>query len=239
MFNLEAAPINFRVIGFGRETEDAIKQLRNLGYDGLSAEVFNPELPPCVTSDDMMIILLISGQCEDAVTVSESFKEAGVLTLAVCSEGIEMPFGCVDSQTQMSVGKMYTVAKTILDVIFIPSMIALDFNDIDKCLRNSTMYNAYEGIGYGENRVADAMAQLKAESMMSESQDVMLCLYYNAESTSPLVMSELQSVIEVANKLPYLTHISWGVSNDRTLSDGAVRISLVTTIQEDNPYLWS
>ena len=227
MFNLEAAPINFRVIGFGRETEDAIKQLRNLGYDGLSAEVFNPELPPCVTSDDMMIILLISGQCEDAVTVSESFKEAGVLTLAICSEGIEMPVGCVDSQINVSVNKMYAVAKIILDVIFLPSMICLAFNDIDMMLRDTGKFNAVECNGYGETRVADAMAQLKAESMMSESQNVMLCLYYNAESTSPLVMSELQSIVEVANELAE-NQFFWGVSVDSSITDDAVRISLIT-----------
>lgn len=230
MFNLDAMPINFRVIGFGPETEDAITQLSNLGYNEFTAEIFNPEQTQCVTSDDRMVILLISGQSEEAVKISESFKEAGVLTLAVCTEGIEIPSGYVDSQTNVSVNKMYAVAKIILDVIFIPSMIALDFNDIDKTLRNSTIFNAIEGIGYGENRVSDAMNQLNAKCMMSESKNVMLCLYYNAESSSLLVMSELQSVIEVANKLLYLTHISWGVSNDHTLSDGAVRLTLTTTI---------
>ena len=229
MFNLEAAPINFRVIGFGRETEDAIKQLRNLGYDGLSAEVFNPELPPCVTSDDMMIILLISGQCEDAVTVSESFKEAGVLTLAVCSEGIEMPSGYVDSQTQVSAGKMSEVAKAILDIIFIPSLIAIAFNDIDNLLRNSGTFKAAEGIGSGENRMQDALTQLNSNRILSSYKNAMVCIYTNINSTQPLVMDEMQSLDDVINKLPDNINIIWGVSNDRTLTDGTVRISLITT----------
>ncbi len=62
---------------------------------------------------------------------------------------------------------------------------------------------------------------------MSESQSVILCLYYNSESTASLVISELQSVIEVANILPDNTHFLWDVSNDRTLTYGAVTLHLL------------
>lgn len=122
---------------------------------------------------------------------------------------------------------MYAVAKIILDIIFLPAMICLDFNDIDMMLRDTGKFNAIEGYGYGVNRVAATMNKLKAESMISESQAVMVCLYYNSESTSPLVMSELQSMVEVDNELPE-NKFFWGVSKDNSISDDAVRISLIT-----------
>lgn len=229
MFNLNVPPVIYRAIGIGNETEEAITQLRNLGYDGLSAEVFNPEQPPCIPPDEKVVILLVSGQYENAIKVSESFKEAGVLTIAVCTEGIEMPSGYVDSQTQVSVGKMYTVAKIILDVIFIPSMIALDFNDIDNLLRNSGNFKAAEGVGYGENRMHDALTQLNSNSILSSNKNAMVCIYANTDSTQPLVMDEIQSLVDVINKLPNNFNIIWGVSNDGTLTDGTVRISLIMT----------
>ncbi len=230
MFYLDVMPINFRAIGFGQETEDAISQLRELDYNGLSVGVFNPDQPVCVTSDDMMVILLVSGQYEDAVTVSESFKEAGVLTLAICSEGIEMPVVCADSQTKVSVNKMYAVAKAILDIIFIPSMIAIAFNDIDNLLRNSGTFKATEGIGSGENRVQDALTLLNSNRILSSYKNAMVCIYANMDSTQPLVMDEMQSLDDFINKLPDNNNIIWGVSNDRTLTDGIVRTSLLMTM---------
>lgn len=228
MFNLDAIPINVRVIGFGCETYDAINQLRKLDYNGLSAEVFNKDQLPSVSSDDMMFILLVSDQYEDAIKCVKLFKEAQILTLAVCTEGIEMPMGCVDSKTTVCSSKMYATAKTILDMIFLPSMICLDRNDIDVMLRDSGQFDAIECTEYGINRVGNAMNQLKAESMMSTPQNVIVSLYFNSESTSPLMMYELQSVIEVANKLPR-DNFFWTVSIDNSIADGAVRISLITT----------
>lgn len=230
MLNIDATHINIRAIGFGQETEDAISRLRELGYNGLSVGVFNPDKPVCVTSDDMMVILLVSGQCEDAVTVSESFKEAGVLTLAICTEGIEMPIGCVDSQTNVSVSKMYATAKTILDIIFIPSLIAIAFNDIDNLLRNSGTFKAAEGIGSGENRMQDALTQLNSNRILSSYKNAMVCIYTNINSTQPLVMDEMQSLDDVINKLQDNINIIWGVSNDRTLTDGIIRVSLLMTM---------
>lgn len=231
MFNLNVLSVIYRAIGIGNETEEAITQLRNLGYDGLSAEVFNPEQPPCITPDEKVVILLVSGQCEDAFLCAKSYKEAGVLTIAVCTEGIEMPSGYVDSQTQVSASKMSEVAKTILDVIFIPAMIALDFNDIDMMLRNSGTFKAAAGVGSGESRVQDALSQLTPVSILSSYKNAMVCIYANTDSTHPLVMNEMQSIVDGISKLPDNINIIWGVSNDRTLTDGTVRISQIMTMK--------
>ena len=230
MLNIDATPINIRAIGFGQETEDAISQLRELDYNGLSVGGFNPGQPLYVTSDDIMVILLVSGQCEDAIKCAKSFKEAGVLTIAVCTEGIEMPSEYVDSQTKVSVYKMYAVAKAILDIIFIPSMIAIAFNDIDNLLRNSGTFKADEGVGSGAYRMQDALTQFNSNSILSSYKNTMVCIYANMDSTQPLVMDEMQSLVDAINKLPDNINIIWGVSNDRSLTDGTVRLSLIMTM---------
>lgn len=229
MLNINDTPINFRVIGFGRDTEDAITQLRELGYNKLTAEVFNPEQPPCVTSDDMMIILLVNNQYEDAVKVSESFKKAGVLTLSFCAEGIEMPIGCADSQTKVSVSNMYAVANTILDVLFAPSVTSLGFIDIDALLRNSGTFNLYEGVGFGENRVQNALVQLNSEGILSSYKKDIVCIYENPDSTQRILMSDIEILADFINEDSDNSDLFWGLFNDRTLGDGVVRISLITT----------
>lgn len=220
---------NIRIIGFGTNIENAIVQLRQLGFNSQTAKVYNPEQPPCLSDDIKMVILLLGVREEASIRIAESFKATGALTLAVCANDIKMPVGCIDSQTNAPISEMYAVTKLLLDPLISVALITLDVNDIDRALRNSGEFFLGEASGQIEDGIDDLMTDLMTKANMRKCQTFLLDIYNSPKTTQSLLRKVIEEFSNYIGQLPQNINVVWSASTDRMITEGRVRVQMIAS----------
>ena len=117
-----------------------------------------------------------------------------------------------------------TAARSISDLITVKGVINLDFNDVNTTLRNGGAAIISSGYGTGERRVTKAIEDA-LESPLLKNRDVygshkiLMNVYFNPNSGSPLLMKELNEIQEFMANFDQEVDVIWGTAHDLTLRE--------------------
>jgi len=117
-----------------------------------------------------------------------------------------------------------TAARSISELITAKGKINLDFNDVNTTLRNGGVAIISSGFGEGEHRVTKAIEDA-LESPLLKNRDVfgshkiLINVYFNPESSSPLRMQELNELQDFMANFDQDVDVIWGVSYNNTLEE--------------------
>ena len=117
-----------------------------------------------------------------------------------------------------------TAARSISDLITVKGVINLDFNDVNTTLRNGGAAIISSGYGSGERRVTKAIEDA-LESPLLKNRDVygshkiLMNVYFNPNSGSPLLMKELNEIQEFMANFDQEVDVIWGTAHDLNLEE--------------------
>ena len=117
-----------------------------------------------------------------------------------------------------------TAARSISDLITVRGVINLDFNDVNTTLRNGGAAIISSGYGTGERRVTKAIEDALESPLLKNrdvygSRKILMNVYFNPNSGSPLLMKELNEIQEFMANFDQEVDVIWGMAFDNTLED--------------------
>ena len=126
-----------------------------------------------------------------------------------------------------------TAARSLCDLITVKNKICLDFNDVNYTLRKGGNAFIVSGFGSGERRVTKALENA-LESPLLKSCDVfsfkiiLMIIYYNRDSESPLLMEEMNQIQEFMENFDHEVDVIWAPAHDSTLKD-QIKVTILAT----------
>ena len=115
-------------------------------------------------------------------------------------------------------------ARSISDLITINGVINLDFNDVNTTLRNGGAAIISSGYGTGERRVTKAIEDALESPLLKNrdvygSRKILMNVYFNPNSGSPLLMKELNEIQEFMANFDQEVDVIWGTAHDLSLEE--------------------
>ena len=125
-----------------------------------------------------------------------------------------------------------TAARSISDLITVKGVINLDFNDVNTTLRNGGAAIISSGYGSGEHRVSKAIEDALESPLLKNrdvygSRKVLMNVYFNPDSSTPLRMGETAEIQEFMANFDEEVDVIWGTAHDRTLEEGQIKITVL------------
>lgn len=122
--------------------------------------------------------------------------------------------------------------KGICDMIYEPTKINLDFNDVKTTLEKGGVAVINTGIGRGPNRLKDAIEQALNSPLLNNnnvysSKKVLISIF--GSSTNPPTMNELSYMEEFVSKLTIDFDNIWGYSPSENLSDDQISVTILAS----------
>lgn len=224
-------PVRFRVIGYGDSFLDLIQEVKQLGYEGLEAEILSEGTPFTPTDEDRMTIFLCSAECNGIDSILNTFHQAGVLTIVISTNPLNIADDTYDSLMVANRSEMISVVNTLLSPVFCQGKITYDFNDLDYTLRDSKHFITLIANGSGPDRMKKAVATLSDMFPINEDVENMNLIIRANEGTiePPLCMREMKVLTDYINHLPESVGVIWGLFNDETLDCHTVGISVIAS----------
>ena len=117
-----------------------------------------------------------------------------------------------------------TAARSISDLITVRGVINLDFNDVNTTLRNGGAAIISSGYGTGERRVTKAIEDALESPLLKNrdvygSRKILMNVYFNPNSGSPLLMKELNEIQEFMANFYQEVDVIWGTAHDLNLEE--------------------
>ena len=117
-----------------------------------------------------------------------------------------------------------TAARSISDLITVRGVINLDFNDVNTTLRNGGAAIISSGYGMGERRVTKAIEDALESPLLKNrdvygSRKILMNVYFNPNSESPLLMKELNEIQEFMANFDQEVDVIWGTAHDLNLDE--------------------
>ncbi len=117
-----------------------------------------------------------------------------------------------------------TAARSISDLITVKGVINLDFNDVNTTLRNGGAAIISSGYGSGERRVTKAIEDALESPLLKNrdvygSRKILMNVYFNPNSGSPLLMKELNEIQEFMANFDQEVDVIWGTAHDLSLEE--------------------
>ena len=117
-----------------------------------------------------------------------------------------------------------TAARSISDLITVRGVINLDFNDVNTTLRNGGAAIISSGYGTGERRVTKAIEDALESPLLKNrdvygSRKILMNVYFNPNSGSPLLMKELNEIQEFMANFDQEVDVIWGTAHDLNLEE--------------------
>lgn len=228
---LENRPDSFKVIGCGALTFPTIKQIEQLGYDGLNAFVTNDPATMAPSDDDMMAIILAPDINPDIESLLKTFYQAGVLTLLVTTPGQHIDYRICDSHTVIEPQQAFETVKALIDPIFLTGQIAVSLKDLTTTLRDSGWFHTLEVLTTGaDNRILAAIEKIAHDITPASDRihNLILTIAFNKALEPPIMIKELTPLIDYTKALPQDTEIIWGIYHDNSLPCDTIRMSVIT-----------
>jgi len=126
---------------------------------------------------------------------------------------------------------LMVAAKSISEIITLEGYINLDFEDVDKKLRNGGVAIMSNGLGKGENRVSTAINNALYSPLLNNN-DVFkakkILLNITFGNIQPLMMEEMNEIHEFMGKFNSDIEMKWGTAIDPELEDN-VKITILAT----------
>lgn len=139
-----------------------------------------------------------------------------------------------------------TAARSISEIITTTGYINVDFEDVDKTLRDGGTAIISTGFGEGEHRVSKAIQDALNSPLLRNrdifgSRSLLLNLYMSKDGDNSMSMSEVQELRDFVENLNTDVDIIWGVAIDNSLGE-KVKITILAagfdvTIREEEQNL--
>ena len=133
-----------------------------------------------------------------------------------------------------SVETLTTVVHSLCDLIMPKDRaVSYDFNELNTTLRKGGNAIISSGYAVGEHRVTKAIENALESPLLKNcdiysSKIVMLILYYNPDSESPLLMKEMSEIQEFMTNFHQNPDVIWCPARDRTL-DNQLKVTVLAT----------
>ncbi|MCM1348076.1 MAG: cell division protein FtsZ [Firmicutes bacterium] len=119
---------------------------------------------------------------------------------------------------------LYTAAKSISEIITTTGYINVDFEDVDRTLRNGGTAIISTGYGEGEHRVTHAIEDALNSPLLRNrdvygSRSLLLNLYMSRDDNNSMSMTEVQELENFVNDINGDVDIIWGVTIDESLGE--------------------
>ena len=174
--------------------------------------------------------------------VSRPFTFEGVNRTRIADEGIQCLLGKVDSLIVVSKDPLlylrdvslrkyalYYGASTISELITVPGLINLDFNDVKNTMYRAGLVWMSVGIGSGRNRAVDAAWDALVNPFLNMTPAGARVTLFNVVGGSTLRLSEVNKAAEVIKaEVDPEANIIFGVTHAPGM-DEEVRITLIAT----------
>jgi len=135
-----------------------------------------------------------------------------------------------------------TAARSISEIITTTGYINVDFEDVDRTLRDGGTAIISTGYGEGEHRVTKAIEDALNSPLLRNrdifgSRSLLMNLYMSRDGDSSMAMTEVQELRNFVNDINPEVDIIWGVTVDNSLGD-KVKITILAagfdvTIREE------
>ena len=224
-------PASFRVIGYGDSFQDLIQEINDIGYDGLQAKILSEGSSFAPTDEDRMTIFLCSSECRGLESLLNTFHQAGVLTIVISTDSLNIPTQSYDSVMVAGRNEMISIVRSLLNPVFYQGRIIYDFNDLAFTLRDSRHFRTLSAIGSGTDRMKNAVASLSDMFPIDEGVDNMsLIIRANDRVIEPhLSMEEMSLITDYVGRLPESVNVIWAMYNDETLDCNTVGLSVIAS----------
>ena len=115
-------------------------------------------------------------------------------------------------------------AQSISDLITVPGIINLDFNDVNTTLRDGGVAIISSGCGEGEHRITKAVENALESPLLKNrdvytSKKVLVNIYYSPKSNKPFKMEEVNEMTNFMNNFIPDVDVIWGTAHDESLDD--------------------
>ena len=229
--DLSYMPVSFRVIGYGDSFLDLIQEIKHIGYEGLQTDILSEGASFAPTDEDRMTIFLCSAECNGLESLLNTFHQAGVLTIVISTDSLNIPTQSYDSLMVAGRNKMIGIVRTLLNPVFYQGRINYDFNDLAFTLRDSRHFITLSAIGSGTDRMKNAVASLSDMFPIDEGvENMSLIIRANDRVIEPpLCMDEMSLITDYVGRLPESVNVIWAMYNDETLDCHTVGLSVIAS----------
>lgn len=224
-------PVSFRVLGFGESFHCLIQEIKQLGYEGLQADVLTEGDTLIPTDEDKMLFILCSADCMGLECLLNTFHQAGVLTIVISTDSLNISNQLYDSLMVAERDEMISVVKTLLNPVFYQGRINYDFNDLAYTLRDSYHFITLTATGSGKDRMKNAVASLSDMFPIDEGDENMSLIIRANDRViePPLCMEEMTLIADYVGQLPESVNVIWAMYNDETLDCNTVGLSVIAS----------
>ena len=126
-----------------------------------------------------------------------------------------------------------TAVRSLYEIIAVKNKLCIDFNDLRYTLHKGGQAMVFSGYAVGECRVTKALENA-LESPLLKSCDVfsfkkiLMIIYYNRDSESPLLMEEMNQFQEFMENFDHEVDVIWASAHDSTLKD-QIKVTILAT----------
>ena len=111
--------------------------------------------------------------------------------------------------------------------------VCMDFNDVNFTLRKGGNAFIVSGFGSGERRVTKALENALDSPLLKDCDSfsfkkILMIIYYNRDSESPLLMEEMKQVQEFMENIDHEVDVIWALAHDSTLN-GKIKVTILAT----------
>lgn len=227
--DLSYMPVSFRVIGYGDSFLDLIQEIKQIGYEGLQADIIKEPEAIIPGDEDKMLIVLCSTACMGIEGLLNTFHQAGVLTIVISTVPLIIATDTYDSLMIAERNEMINVVKTLLNPVFYQGRINYDFTDLVYTLRDSGRFVTLSAFGCGKNRMKDAVQSLSELFSPNEHvENLSLIIHANDKMIDPpLCVEEAKVLADYISHFPESINVIWAMYNDETLDSHTIGLSAI------------
>ena len=111
--------------------------------------------------------------------------------------------------------------------------VCMDFNDVNYTLRKGGNAFIVSGFGSGERRVTKALENALESPLLKDCESfsfkkILMIIYYNRDSESPLLMEEMNQIQEFMENFDHEVDVIWAPAHDSTLKD-QIKVTILAT----------
>ena len=127
-----------------------------------------------------------------------------------------------------SVETLTTAVRSLYCLITpIDPRVCMDFNDVNYTLRKGG--NAFIVSGFGSGELENALESPLLKDCESFSfKKILMIIYYNRDSESPLLMEEMNQIQEFMENFDHEVDVIWAPAHDSTLKD-QIKVTILAT----------
>lgn len=181
-----------------------------------------------------MLIVLSSGDCNGLEELLNTFHQAGVLTIVISTDALNIATDTYDSLMIADHSEIISVVTNLLNPVFCQGRINCDFNDLVNTLRNSGRFVTLSAFGCGKDRIKDAVQSLSKQfSLYEPFENLTLIIRANERNLDPqLSMKEMKVITNYISQLTESVFVILCMYNDETLDAKTIGLSAIASGKE-------